>query len=88
MEGKAKLLKEYFSTLFHGHVFNNTYIEITAGKETVIRANREGLLLLAEELIKLCECSFEGAHYHLDEYGMAHKCDKPVVITLTKPPWS
>ncbi|MDR0292924.1 MAG: hypothetical protein LBH95_02075 [Oscillospiraceae bacterium] len=88
MEEKIRSLKCFFNELFNNDIYNNSYIEISnVNEETVLRANQEGLLLLAKELVKLCDSNILGRHYHLDECGMADKCDKPMVITLSKAPW-
>ena len=52
--------------------------------ENLLSANRDGMLLLIEELIKLCAHNKNWSHYHLDEAGMADKCNKPMVISLVR----
>lgn len=61
------------------------YIEITSVKgETVISANREGLIHLALQLLSIAECDSPGAHYHLDEASMADSAEVSVVFSLIK----
>ena len=87
MREKIEKLKKIFNELLDENIYKNTYIEIKENEEIVVLANQEGLLLLAEELINLCNSNELGEHYHLDESGMVTKCDKPMVITLSKAPW-
>ncbi|NLY43224.1 MAG: hypothetical protein GX066_04500 [Clostridiaceae bacterium] len=84
---KIKELKICYQKLFDEDIYNKCYIEVTDKDEIVISANKEGFLLLIEEIIKLCENEQSGNHYHLDGAGMANKCDKPLVMHLVKGPW-
>jgi len=88
MEENLKKIEQLFGEIFDEKIHEYSYIEIIDNEEIVLKANKEGLLILARELIQLCDSNFIGKHYHLDECGMANKCDKPVVITLVKPPWA
>ncbi|MCL1987264.1 MAG: hypothetical protein FWG64_04755 [Firmicutes bacterium] len=66
---------------------SNCYISITdSADEIVLKANTEGMLTLAQELIKLCISNINGKHYHLDECGLASECNKPMVITFVDLP--
>ena len=87
MESKIKELQKCYQRLFSEDIYGRCFIEVANGEETVLSANKEGLLLLVEEIISLCENGQPGAHYHLDEAGMASKCDKPLVIQLVEAPW-
>ena len=81
MEEKLNELKMCYNNLFGDEIVIQSYIEVLDYKEEVIlSANKEGLLHLIKALINLCE---NGKHYHLDEAGMANKCEKPLVIQLS-----
>ena len=82
MKERIRELRLSYKKLFGDDVYNKSHIEITDGNEIVLSANREGLLLLVEEILVLCEKDQIGAHYHLDEAGMANKCEKPFIIQL------
>ena len=89
IEGLAEL-RTYFEQLFKDGLAKNAYIEVSENElETVLSANQEGLLLLAGQLVRLCddERKFDGRHYHLDESGMAYACEKPMTFCLTNAPW-
>lgn len=83
MKQKIKELRNCFNKLFVDDILNNTFIEILDNDEIVISANKEGLLCLIDQIIKLCETDLIGQHYHLDECSIADKSDKPVVFSLT-----
>ena len=84
IEKKIKKLKDLFVELFDNHSFNNSYISIkNSGDEIVLKANQEGIVLLIEELIDLCESNIVGKHYHLDEAGIINKCDIPIIISYS-----
>lgn len=87
MSEKIKELEMCYQKLFGEDIYSQCYIEVTDNEEIVLSANKEGLLLLIEEIITLCRQGQLGSHYHLDEGGMAHRCDKPLVIQLIKAPW-
>jgi len=85
MEGNISKLKAYFKELFGDTYLENCLVEVEDKEnELVLSANIEGMLLLIEEMVNLCELNEEWGHYHLDEAGMARKCNKPVVISLVK----
>jgi len=86
VDEKIRELKRCYQKLFGNEIWNNSYIEVTDRDEIVVSANKEGLLVLAEELIKLCEKEQTGSHYHLDEAGMANICEKSLVIQLIQTP--
>ncbi len=68
---------------------SNHYFEVSNNDvETVISANREGLIWFALEALKLAENSVEGAHLHIDEYGIADKVDKGLVLSFKNANWS
>ena len=87
MNEKVKELKMCFQKLFGEDIYSQCYIEVENSDEIVLSANKEGLLLLVEEIVTLCEIGQLGSHYHLDETGMANKCDKPLIIQIIKAPW-
>ena len=80
-------LKQCYNKLFDDAIYNQCFIEIDDDDNVVLSANKEGLLLLIEEIITLCEKGQPGTHYHLDEAGMASRCAKPLIIQLIKAPW-
>jgi hypothetical protein len=88
VEEKITELKKCYQKLFDREIWSRSYIEVTDRDEIVLSANKEGLLMLIEELIALCEKDQPGGHYHLDEAGMANKCEKPMVISLIESPRS
>lgn len=74
-----------FEQLFGETCIENCLIKVEDNEnEFVLSANREGMLYLIRRLIELCEHNKEGSHYHLDEAGMASKCNKPMVISFIK----
>ena len=85
MTKKILKLQSFFDELFEDSYVDNCLIEIENGEHAIVlSANREGLLLLIDELISLCTHNKDWSHYHLDEAGMANKCNKPMVISLIK----
>jgi len=95
MQTKIKQLKAYYDELFlDENIIRGSYIEIIDKEdELVLMATREGLLILIKQLIRLSDTDFSSndgithyAHYHLDEAGMANKCEKPVVISCVRHP--
>jgi len=89
MISEIKKIRKCFDDLFGNEYLGNCFIEILNNEyETVLSANKEGMLLLVNELLELCIHDKIGNHYHLDEGGMARKCDRPVVIELIKENWS
>ena len=87
MDDNVKKLRNYFESLFNSELYSRAYIEVMEREEVVLSANREGLLYLVDKIILLCEQKTTGSHYHLDESGMADKCEKPIIIQLKKAPW-
>jgi hypothetical protein len=78
-------LKACFNELIGVSYRDNCFIEIEDKEnEIVLEANREGMLYLIKVLIDLCEHNKNYSHYHLDEAGMANRCNKPMVIYLAK----
>jgi len=85
MVEKISKLREFFEDTFRDNYIENCLVEVNnAESEIVLSANREGMLYLIMRLIDLCEHNEEWSHYHLDEAGMASKCNKPMVISLIK----
>ena len=87
MDKKIRALQQCYEEHFGENIQEHCYIEVIDGSEVILSANKEGLLLLVGKIIELCENGLTGVHYHLDEAGMADKCDKPLIIQLTKAPW-
>jgi hypothetical protein len=87
MSNKITQLKQLYEKLFGEDAYSNCYIDITVSNDVVLNANVDGLLVLVSEFISLCESGQPGRHYHLDEAGMAIKCDKPMIVQVVKTPW-
>jgi hypothetical protein len=67
---------------------SNSFIEVrTNTDETVVNGNRDGLIQLALQLLRLAESESLGAHYHLDESSIADAADTNVVFALKQAPW-
>ena len=76
-------LQSYFEELFGETYLFNCLIEVENDDySTVLSANKEGMLYLIRRLLELCEQDEPSNHYHLDNAGMASKCDKPMIISL------
>lgn len=59
------------------------HIEIRKNEsETIVSANKPGLVWLALELLKLAEQNTVGSHLHIDEITMADKAETNLVISL------
>ena len=56
-------------------------------KETVVAGNREGLLHLALQLLRLGSKVAPGSHYHLDEASVADIAETNVVFVYEEAPW-
>ena len=85
MTEKIQKLKNCHNELFGDTFLDGCLIEIEDKEdEMVLSANRNGMLYLISRLIELCEHNKEWSCYHLDSAGMANKCNKPMVISLTK----
>ena len=64
------------------------YLEITKNNfETVLSANKQGLVWLALEALKLAQKHQDGAHVHIDESGLADKAETNIVITYKSVEW-
>jgi hypothetical protein len=87
MKKQLEDLRKCYESIFSEDIYSKSYIEITVTEDVVLSVNIEGLLLLIHEFVKLCENAKIGNHYHLDEAGMAYKCEKPVVIQISRAPW-
>ena len=82
---KMLILKEFFEETFGDTYIDNCLVEVENTENAIIlSANREGMLYLIRRLLELCEHNKEWSHYHLDEAGVASKCDKPMVISFIK----
>jgi hypothetical protein len=57
------------------------------GHEVCVEANRAGLVHLAAVLLRLATCADAGAHYHLDEAGMADLANPPIVFSFQPAAW-
>ncbi|MCL2357920.1 MAG: hypothetical protein FWC70_12345 [Defluviitaleaceae bacterium] len=85
MREKTSKLQVFFDETFENDYIENCLIEVdNKESEIVLSANREGMLYLINRLIELCEHNKAWSHYHLDEAGMANKCNKPMVISFIK----
>jgi len=83
MDEKIKELNYYFNKAIGISYQDNCFIEVKDSEEDVIlAANKDGMLYLIKVLINLCENNKSYSHYHLDEAGMANKCDKPLIVQL------
>ena len=87
MDEKIEQLKTVFDELFSLDICNKSYIEILSDKELILSANQEGFMCLIDEILKLCIEKKEYYHYHLDEVGMADKCEKDIIIKYMNSPW-
>jgi hypothetical protein len=68
------------STLFV-EVFKNSH-------ETVLAANKEGLVHLALQILRLADKATDGAHFHIDESSIADRAEVSVVLTYREAPWA
>ena len=87
MQEKIKQLRSAFNELFDREIYCRSFIEILDQEDLVLSANEEGFLYLIDKMLNLCEKQTEYEHYHLDEAGMADKCEKGIVIKYKKPTW-
>ena len=55
----------------------------TEGKETIISANKDGLVSLAHHLLVLAE-ETPGSHIHLDEYNSLEEGSSGLIIEKTE----
>jgi hypothetical protein len=62
-------------------------VEEAAGPLLAIRGNREGLIHLAKQILQIATAGVEGSHYHLDQAGMADRCDMKVAFVLARAEW-
>ena len=90
---KIQKLRACYNELFGDSFINSCFVESALTHnclieikdkedEIILSANKEGMLYLVGKLIELCEQNKEWSHYHLDEAGMASKCNKPLIISL------
>ncbi len=56
--------------------------------ETTLRANWDGLVAFAIDVLRVAASGSEGYHVHVDEAGIADHCDRKFVIAYTSGPWS
>ena len=87
MDEKIMRLRALFDMLFTKEIYRRSYIEVFDQEELVLSANEEGFIYIIDKMIELCEKKSDYAHCHLDEAGMADKCNKGIVISYIKPPW-
>lgn len=67
---------------------SNSFIEVRKNAfETVVSGNRDGLIQLALQILRLAESESLGAHYSLDETSIADAADTNVVFALKQAPW-
>ena len=62
-------------------------IEKSAGGVLAVKANVEGLIHLGKQILAVAAKGFTGAHFHLDEAGMADRCDQPIAFVLGPAEW-
>lgn len=62
-------------------------VEKARGPTLAIKGNVEGLIHLAKQILKVASSGVVGHHYHLDEAGMADRCDEPVAFVLARAEW-
>jgi hypothetical protein len=66
----------------------NAYVAVREKSgEVVVAANREGLVLIALQLLRLADKSVTGAHYHVGESSIADSADVAIVLVHEKAPW-
>ena len=59
----------------------NMYVEVLRNeKEVVLGGNRNGLIYLALQCLKLADERKKGSHLHLDEDTITNVCDCPLII--------
>ena len=56
-------------------------------REAVLGANRDGLIFLAIQCLKLAETGLPGSQYHFDEAGGAALADIPLVVARRRADW-
>jgi hypothetical protein len=60
-----------------------SYINVRAGSgEVIVEGNREGLLLLASQILAVAAGEVAGKHFHLDEASLADTAEQAVVFAL------
>lgn len=83
MEEKIRQVGELLRQIVDEDVASGLAVDVIENEyEIIVQANRRGMLSLAEQLVALCERNVAYGHYHLDGCGIAHRCDKPVVVTF------
>ena len=65
------------------------YLETKRGPhgETILRGNKEGLLILMRDLGRIFESASDGSHYHYDSATTLDECEVELVIGRTVAPW-
>jgi len=68
---------------------SRVYVEVrdTGAREVAVRANREGLIALAAQLVALAVKPTSGKHAHIDEASIADHCDRDLVLVYVPAPW-
>ena len=60
----------------------NSVLAVTSGSgEVVISGNKQGLILLALQILRLADKGIPGSHYHFDECSIADSAEINVVIS-------
>lgn len=87
MEELIQKLEE-INSLSTNNELSSHYIGITKNNtETVLKVNKQGLVWLALEVLKLAEKQQEGRHLHIDECGLADKAETNIIITYKSAEW-
>lgn len=67
----------------------NLFLEVRKNEtETVIAGNRDGLVEVALQLLRLAESESCGGHYHIDESSIADMAETNVVLSYKQEPWA
>lgn len=82
-------LREIDELAIHGDVSHHFLeFEISGDKsEFRINGNQAGLVYFARVILEVAASSVSGSHFHLDDTGIADKCDMPVVVCLKPADW-
>ena len=64
-------------------LLKDSVLDIVNGSgEVVISGNKQGLVLLALQILRLADNGTSGSHYHIDECSIADRADISVVVSL------
>ena len=87
MNSKIQELRKLVEEFVNEEVFRESYISIIDNEyETVLHANKEGILILIKQMIELCHDNVINKHCHIDENSIADNCERPIVITTSMNP--